>query len=126
MVSATLFKAWWERLETLAATDGSPRGARYLLAQLSVFGRRAGAIHRLAEESASPDPLPRTMRWQRVVEPAFDWGTGSIDFSPLSPDALLDPELIIADIVRLTGLPERTSEDPLPAASGCPDHLPDV
>ena len=48
------------------------------------------------------------------MEPTFDGVTGEIDVSPLSPDTPIDPELIIADIVRLTGLPEYTSHDALP------------
>ena len=114
MVRATTFKLWWLRLEGLAASDGSPRGARYLLEHLSAFGRRAGAIRRLAQEPDAADPLPSTTRWERVMEPAFDWVMGEIAVSPLSPDASIEPELIIADIVRLTGIPEHTSPDPPP------------
>ena len=114
MVRAATFKVWWMRLEGLAETDGSPRGARYLLEHLYAFGRRAGATRLLGEERDAADPLPSTMRWERVMEPAFDWVTGEIDVSPLSPDVPIDPELIIADIVRLTGLPEPTSQDQRP------------
>src|SRR5215210_1672208 len=109
MVRAATFKLWWMRLEGQAETDGAPRGARYLLEHLYVFGRRAGATRLLAQEPDAADLLPSTMRWHLVMEPAFDWVTGEIDFSSLSPDAPIDPELIIADIVRLTGLPEHTS-----------------
>ena len=114
LVRATAFKVWWMRLEGLAETDGSPRGARYLLDHLSTFGRRAGATRLLAQEPDAADPLPSSMRWERVMEPTFDWVTGEIDVSPLSPYAPIDPELIIADIGRLTGIPERTSPDSLP------------
>jgi hypothetical protein len=114
MVRATTFKVWWMRLEGLAETDGSPRGARYLLEHLYAFGRRAGATRLLGEEREAADLLPSTMRWERVIEPTFDWVTGAIDFSPLSVYAPIDPELIIADIVRLTGLPEPTPRDSLP------------
>src|SRR5215213_9578608 len=93
MVRATTFTVWWMRLEGLAATDGSPRGARYLLAHLYAFGRRAGATRLRAQEPEAADLLPSTMRWERVMEPAFDWVTGEIDVSPLSPDVPIDPEL---------------------------------
>jgi hypothetical protein len=114
MVRATTFKVWWMRLEGLAETDGSPRGARYLLEHLYAFGRRAGATRLLGEERDAADPLPSTMRWHLVMEPTFDWVMGEIDVSPLSPYAPIDPERIIADIVRLTGIPEPTSQDSLP------------
>ena len=106
MVRATTFKVWWMRLEGLAETDGSPRGSRYLLDHLYAFGRRAGATRLLAQERDAGDPLIRTMRWHLVMNPSFDWVTGEIDFSPLSQYAPIDPEVIIADIVRLTGIPE--------------------
>jgi hypothetical protein len=109
MVRAATFKVWWMRLEGMAETDGSPRGARYLLEHLYAFGRRAGATRLFGEEQDAADPLIPTMRWHLVMEPAFDWVAGEIDFSSLSPYAPIDPELIIADIVRRTGLPEHTS-----------------
>jgi len=102
------------RLEELAETGGSPRGARYLLEHLSTFGRRAGATRLRAQEPDAADLLPSTMRWERVMEPAFDWVPGKIDVSLLSPDAPIDPDLIIADVVRLTGIPEPTSPDSFP------------
>ena len=114
MVRAATFKLWWMRLEGLAETDGSPRGARYLLEHLYAFGRRAGATRLLAQELDAADLLPNTMRWERVMEPTFDWETGEIDFSSLSSYAPIDPEFIIADIVRLTGVREPTSPDSLP------------
>jgi hypothetical protein len=114
MVRAATFTVWWMRLEGLAETDGSPRGARYLLEHLYAFGRRAGAARLLVQEPDAAHLLPNTMRWERVMEPAFDWVTGEIDVSPLSVYAPIDPELIIADIVRLTGVREPTSPDSLP------------
>ena len=48
------------------------------------------------------------------MEPTFDWVPGKIDVSLLSPDAPIDPDLIIADVVRLTGIPEPTSPDSFP------------
>jgi hypothetical protein len=114
MVRAATFKQWWMRLEGLAQTDGSPRGARYLLEQLYGFGRRAGASRLRTLEPDAADLLPSTMRWERVMDPTFDWVTGEIDVSPLNPDAPIDPALIIVDIVRLTGIPDPTSPDSLP------------
>jgi hypothetical protein len=96
MVAANTFKAWWMRLIELGEDDDSDLGPRHLLDHLYQLARRAGA-------AGSP--------WERQGEQTPETPFGTWRRRPtLNPDNVsMDPEVLIAQIERVTGIKEHDS-----------------
>lgn len=62
-------------------------------------------------EGASSRPAALTVNWRRQLNPNFDWVAGEIDFSPLASYQPTDPEALIEEHVRVTGIREHDADD---------------
>jgi hypothetical protein len=117
-IPASVFVLWWKRLielEQEEAASGNPADvgeAGTLLFALHDIGKLNGAIRdslRDADDSAGP-----TASFRAVPNPDFDWEVGEIHFPVGHPSVTTDPERVIADIIRVTGITEHDADDTPP------------
>jgi hypothetical protein len=117
MVQASVFLAWWKRLNELVAHEPPQEGANLSDAEhrhdfLRIYGERAGALasRSVAQPGTAASPLvgeTRGVDFSTAPSQDFDWVHGAIDFG-VSDAEDPDPETLIRDIVALTGIPEHS------------------
>jgi hypothetical protein len=105
-----MFKAWYERLEETVAHDadavaaGNARSAVMLLHDLVDVGVRNGAVRLVVSRSTGPRGFSH-LSFRYPLDPEFDW-SGDITFPPEGED----PEQLIAEIARDTGISAEDDE----------------
>lgn len=105
LVPARVYLAWWEAISERLAQNPADKGTSILLWQLDAIGRSNDAIRLVVlrnESGASsrPDVLAS------IPDEQFDWETGAVDFARTA-FLTLDADLLIHDLVKVTGIPEQ-------------------
>jgi hypothetical protein len=116
-VQASVFLAWWKRLNEIVANEPPEEGANlsdavHRLELLRTNGERAGALESrsVAQPVTAESPfVGETLGLIFSTAPnlEFAWDTGGIDFG-MGEAEDPDPEALIRDVVNLTGIPERS------------------
>jgi hypothetical protein len=105
LVPAQVYLGWWNAISERVAQNPADKGTSILLWQLDAIGRSNDAIRFmvLRNESgtgARPDVLAS------IPDEQFDWKGGAVDFARTA-FLTLDPDLLIHDLVKVTGIPEQ-------------------
>lgn len=105
LVPAKVYLAWWEAISERVAEKPTDKGTGILLWQLDAIGRTNDATRLVAIRN---DPGTSAMSYVLASFPddQFDWENGAIDFARTA-FLTLDADLLIHDLVKVTGIPER-------------------
>jgi hypothetical protein len=102
-INASVFRAWWERLSELFARHPDDQALGKLLRRLSDAGRDSGATYYHVPDGAS---APKPHSPPTVLNPAFDWQNGAIDFGSTIVDGWkIGADQSIAELGLATGIP---------------------
>jgi hypothetical protein len=109
MVKLSNLRAWRQRLGELEAA--APEGATlseagHLLAYLDQYAEQAGAFIPGAEADTDALGHPVEMSYIISKNPELDWEREEIDLDVQRGETDPPPDWLIAQIVRLTGIPE--------------------
>lgn len=105
LVSAKIYLAWWEAVSERLARNPSDKGVSILLWQLDAIGRSSDATRLVAMRNETGTGSLRYMLASYPDE-RFDWENGAVDFARTA-FLTVNPELLIHDLVKITGIPER-------------------
>jgi hypothetical protein len=105
LVSAQVYLAWWEAVSERLAQNPSDKGTSILLWQLDAIGRSSDATRLVAMRHETGAGSLRYMLASYPDE-RFDWEHGAVDFARTA-FLTVDPDLLIHDLVKITGIPER-------------------
>lgn len=105
LVPARVYLAWWEAISERLAQNPADKGTSILLWQLDAIGRSNDATRLVAMRQ---DPGAPALRYVLAAFPdeQFDWENGAIDFARTA-FLTLDADLLIHDLVKVTGIPEQ-------------------
>jgi hypothetical protein len=105
LVPAKVYLAWWDAISERVAKNPGDKGTSILLWQLDAIGRSNDAIRLIvlrneSETSSRPDVLAS------IPDEQFDWEGGAVDFARTA-FLTLDADLLIHDLVKVTGIQEQ-------------------
>ncbi len=105
LVPARVYLAWWEAVSERLAQHPLDKGTSILLWQLDAIGRSSDATRLVAMRNEAG---PGSLRYMLASYPneQFDWENGAVDFARTA-FLTVDPDLLIHDLVKITGIPER-------------------
>lgn len=103
-VAAPVYLAWWQAISERLVADPADKGTGILLWQLDAIGRTNDAIRLVV---LRPEPASATLRYAlaSVPDEQFDWEGGAIDFARTA-FLTVDADLLIHDLIKITGIPE--------------------
>ena len=105
LVSAKVYLAWWEAVSERLARHPFDKGTSILLWQLDAIGRSSDATRLVAMRN---DTGTASLRYMLASFPdeQFDWENGTVDFARTA-FLTVSADLLIHDLVKITGIPER-------------------
>jgi len=105
LVPARVYLAWWDAISERLAQNPADKGTSILLWQLDAVGRSNDAIRLIVLRNAS-GPSARPDVLASIPDEQFDWANGAVDFARTA-FLTLDADLLIHDLVKVTGIPEQ-------------------
>lgn len=105
LVPARVYLAWWEAVSERLAQHPLDKGTSILLWQLDAIGRSSDATRLVAMRNEAGTGSLRYMLASYPNE-QFDWENGAVDFARTA-FLTVDPDLLIHDLVKITGIRER-------------------
>jgi hypothetical protein len=105
LVPAKVYLAWWEAISERLAQDPTDKGTSIWLWQLDAIGRTNDAT-RLIVMRTDSGPSSLSYVLASLPDEQFDWDNGAIDFARTA-FLTLDADLLIHDLVKMTGIPEQ-------------------
>ncbi len=105
-VKGSTVLAWWDRMVEKVAADPADMQLRGLENALYFVCRRNGAKLTRGKPVARLPELPETAAGDGPAQPGFDWTDGEMVFDVLQPDGL------VAELERVTGIPEHPNGQP--------------
>ena len=105
LVPAKVYLAWWEAISERLAQDPTDKGTSIPPWQLDAVGRSNDAICLIVLRNES-GTSSRSNVLASIPDEQCDWEAGAIDFARTAFLAL-DADLLIHDLVKVTGIPEQ-------------------
>jgi hypothetical protein len=105
LVPARVYLAWWDAISERVAQNPGDKGTSILLWQLDAIGRSNDAIRLIVLRNESATSA-RGDVLASIPDEQFDWENGSVDFARTA-FLTLDADLLIHDLVKVTGIPEQ-------------------